>query len=157
MKWNDRNTYLGPTWPGCSSDQPSNIPTYRWTFFRIQDGSKPMSLEIIFYLVPRSRKKASLGTRMVLVSAKCQQRSQNLAPTHARPGHVGPNKVVVVFSGLHLINTSIRSVGTSSNVVLKMLWTAVICLRQLMLHTISVIYVYCVLYNLAISSRINKA
>jgi hypothetical protein len=34
------------------------------TFLRIQNGSKPMSLEILFYLVPRSRKKASLGTRM---------------------------------------------------------------------------------------------
>jgi hypothetical protein len=27
-------------------------------------GSKPMSLEILFYLLPMSRKKASLGTRM---------------------------------------------------------------------------------------------
>jgi hypothetical protein len=34
------------------------------TFFRIQDSSKPMSLEILFYLIPRSRKKASVGTRM---------------------------------------------------------------------------------------------
>jgi hypothetical protein len=40
------------------------FPPIGGTFRRIQDGSKPMSLEILFYLVPRSRKKASLGTRM---------------------------------------------------------------------------------------------
>jgi hypothetical protein len=40
------------------------FPPIGGTFLRIQDGNKPMSLEILFYLVSRSRKKASLGTRM---------------------------------------------------------------------------------------------
>jgi hypothetical protein len=40
------------------------FPPIGGTFFRIQDGSKSMSLEIVSYLVPRSRKKTSLGTRM---------------------------------------------------------------------------------------------
>jgi hypothetical protein len=40
------------------------FPPIGGTFFRIQEGSKPMSLEILFYIVRRFRKKASLGTRM---------------------------------------------------------------------------------------------
>jgi hypothetical protein len=34
------------------------FPPIGGTFFRIQDGSKPMSLETLLYLVPRSRKKS---------------------------------------------------------------------------------------------------
>jgi hypothetical protein len=40
----------------------------------IQDGSKPMSLQIFFYLDPRSRKKVSLGTKMCLQTANPMQR-----------------------------------------------------------------------------------
>jgi hypothetical protein len=46
------------------------FPPISGNFLRIQDGSKPMSLEILFYLVPRSRKKASLGTRMGHIQAQ---------------------------------------------------------------------------------------
>jgi hypothetical protein len=39
--------------------RPYHISAYRCgTFFRIQDGSMPTSLEILFYLAPISRKKS---------------------------------------------------------------------------------------------------
>jgi hypothetical protein len=72
-------------WPPLTAIDLLTSPPIGGTFFCIskmafvsfQDGSNPMSQEILFYLVPRSRKKASLWTRM---DCKAAERVRDAVP-----------------------------------------------------------------------------